>query len=191
MGLHVAGPVVLGHGRTAAVDHRTGRAVELRDRHHHRGLDRLQAAIRALPLGQRLELERVRGDVGHVEARQHVLGRLGVVVGGTTDQREAGERDDRVDRGRVVLEEVALDRRPGVEPGREGRHDLEPLGLERLDDAVIVAAIAGQHVGAHDQEADPALLGPRGRDARQLGQILGHPALEPRVVEAEIGMIDG
>ena len=191
MGLHVAGRLVgLGHARTAAIDHRPRGAVELGDRHHHRGLDRLQPAIRSFPLGQRLELERVGRDIRHIEAGQDVFGRLGVVVGGTTDQREAGERDDRVDGGCPVLEEIPLDRRAGVEPGGEGRHHLEPSGLESGDDAVIMAAITSQHVGAHHQEADPALLGPLGRDTRQLRQILGHPALELRVIEAELGMVD-
>ena len=50
-----------------------------------------------LPLLQRLELDGVRGDIGHVEPRQHLLGGPGVVVGGAADQREAGERNERVD----------------------------------------------------------------------------------------------
>ena len=75
-----AGPVATGalragRGGAAAEHHRPGRAVELRDRDHDRGLDRQQAAVRSAPLLERLELDRLRGEVGHVERRQHLLGR--------------------------------------------------------------------------------------------------------------------
>jgi hypothetical protein len=55
----------------AAEHHRAGGAVELGDRDHHRGLHRQQAAVGAAPLVERLELDRVRREVGHVEPGQH------------------------------------------------------------------------------------------------------------------------
>jgi hypothetical protein len=110
-------------GRTgaAAEDDRTGGAVELGDGDHDGRLDRQQAALGTAPLVQRLELDRVGREVGHVQRRQHVLGRLGIVVGRAADQREAGERDHGVDDRPAVLHEEALDRRAGVQTGGEGR----------------------------------------------------------------------
>ena len=37
--------------------------------------------------------------IGHVELRQNVFGRLGVVVGGPADQGEPGQRNHRIDGG--------------------------------------------------------------------------------------------
>ena len=55
-----------------------------------------------LPLLQRLEFDRMRRDIGHIERRQQFLGGAGIVVGGAADQREAGQRNHRIDRGRAV-----------------------------------------------------------------------------------------
>jgi hypothetical protein len=52
---------------TPAEDGRVRRAVDLRQGDQHRGLDRAKPAFRRGPLAQRLELQRMRGDVGHVE----------------------------------------------------------------------------------------------------------------------------
>jgi hypothetical protein len=56
----------------AAEDGRVGRPVDLRQRDQHRRLDRAKPAFGGRPLAQRLELERMRGDVGHVEPFQHL-----------------------------------------------------------------------------------------------------------------------
>ena len=54
------------------------------------------------PLAQRLEFQRVRGDVGHVErAPGPRLGGGAVVVGRAADKAEPGQRDHRVDRRAV------------------------------------------------------------------------------------------
>jgi len=100
-----------GRARPATEDDRPGGAVELGDRHHDGALHRQQAAVGAAPLVERLELHRLRGDVGHVQPGQHVLGRLGIVVGRPADQREAGQRDHRVHRHAAVLDEETFDRR--------------------------------------------------------------------------------
>ncbi len=73
-----------------------------------------------------LELDRVRGEVGHVELREHFLGGARVVVGRTADEREAGQRHDGIDDRAPVLHEELFDRGPRIEAGREGRDDAQP-----------------------------------------------------------------
>ena len=51
----------------------------------------------ALPLLERLELDGMGGEIRDVEFGEDFVGRLGVVVGGAADQREAGQRNQRVD----------------------------------------------------------------------------------------------
>jgi len=152
---HVAPLVVAGIARASAERHRADRAVEFRDRHHHRGLDRQQAARIALPLLERLELDRMRRDVRHVEFRQQRLGSVRVVVRRAADQTEAGERDHCVHRCRTVVHEVAAHRLALVEPAGERRHRLQSLRFECRDHAVVVRGVAGQCVGSHQQHADP------------------------------------
>jgi hypothetical protein len=77
-----------------------------------------------------------------------------VVVGRSTDEREAGQRDDGVDRGAAIGDEELVDRRPRIETRCKCRNDLQPAPLEGGDDAVVVRAVAGENVGAHDQQAD-------------------------------------
>ena len=86
----------------AAEHHRTDGAVEFGDRHHDGAFHRQSVRARRLPLLQGLEFEGMRGDVGHVERGQQFLGGPGVVVGGTADQRESGQRHHRID-GRAPL----------------------------------------------------------------------------------------
>ena len=72
-----------------AEHHRGDGAVQFRDRHHDGGLHRREARAGCAPGFERLELQRLGGDVGHVQPRQHVFGRPGVVIGRAADQREA------------------------------------------------------------------------------------------------------
>ncbi len=125
------------------------------------------------------------GDVGHVELDQRRLGGSRVVVGGAADQREAGERDHRVDGRAAVVEEEALDGGARIEAAGKGRNDGEAARLEGGDDAVIVAGVAGEQVGAQDDEPDAGAAA--GRQARG---GLGDPLRQPRVVEADIGIVD-
>ena len=53
----------------SAEHHWVGGAVQLRERHHHRGLHRQQAAGVGVPLPQGLELDRRGREVGHVQRR--------------------------------------------------------------------------------------------------------------------------
>ncbi len=147
----------------------------------------MQAGGAGVPLLQRLEFQRLRGDVGHVEIGERGLGGARVVVGGAADQGETGEGDDRVDdRASVALEE-AVDGRPRVEAGGEGRDDREALLLQRADDAVVVGGVAGEHVGAHDQDADRSRAPP----ARQAGGVRAGAAGQIGMVEADVRVIDG
>ena len=149
----------------AAIDHRTRSAVEFRDRHHDGALHRHQAAIRRTPLLERLEFDRVRREIGHVQRGENFLGRLGVVVGGATDQREAGQRDHRIDRAAAVLHEKAFDRRPLIETAGESRDHPQPLRLERRDHAVIMTGISGQQIRAQQEDTDGAAFARRFRQA--------------------------
>ena len=99
-GLHVAvvdsggeGAVALATGagmpglvRPSAEHRQAGSTVEFGDRHHDGGLDRQQAAVGRAPLLQRLQLRRVSGEIGHVELGEDLLGRGGVVVGGSAHE---------------------------------------------------------------------------------------------------------
>ena len=107
--LHVAGVLVAENAQrrdsraglpdlgTAAEDDRTRWPVELGDGDHHRRFDRDAGRARSAPLFQRLEFDGVRGEDKERRGRQNLFGGFGVVVGRSTDKREAGERDDGVD----------------------------------------------------------------------------------------------
>ena len=82
---------VTGHAlraRSAAENHRAGRAVELGNRHHDGALDRQQPTVRTTPLIEGLKLGRMGRDIRHIERSQHIFGRLGIVVGRPAYQRE-------------------------------------------------------------------------------------------------------
>ncbi len=144
--------------RAAAAEHlRVGGTVQLRDRHHHGGLDREVALRVGGPVLHGLEFQRLADHVGDVELGEKFGGAVGVVVCGAADQREAGEGHDGVHRRLAVLvAEIGVDGGAVVEAGGEGRHHGEALRLQRRDDAVIVRAVARKHVGAHQEEADGA-----------------------------------
>ena len=108
----VAGLGRLRPATTPAEHHRADRPIKLRDRDHHRGLDRQQAAGVVIPLLERLEFDRTGRHVWHVQLRQHRLGGPAIVVGGPAHQREAGQRHDGIDDRDVVLLEIEFDRRP-------------------------------------------------------------------------------
>ena len=96
-------------------------AVEFRDRDHHGGLDRVKPTPRAFPFFQRLELHGLGGEIGHVQLGQSLLGTLGVVVGRAAHEREAAERNHRIDDRQPILHEEPFDGGPLVEACRKGR----------------------------------------------------------------------
>jgi hypothetical protein len=72
--------------------------------------------------------------------------------------------------------------------GRESRPDAKALGFQRRDDAVVVAGIARQQVGAQHQQADDAVHGALQR-AGQCGAVFGQPCRQARVVDADLGVL--
>ena len=72
--------------RATPKDHGAGGAIELGNGHHDGGLDWHEPAVGAAPVGQRLELEGMGCQVGHVERGEDVLGGLRIVVGRATHQ---------------------------------------------------------------------------------------------------------
>ena len=171
--------------RATAEGDRARRAVQLRNRDHDRRLDGQQAALAGTPLLERLELERMRGDVGHVEPREHVLGRLRIVVGRSADEREACQRDDGIDRRTAVLDEELLDRRTRVETGGKGRHHVQATRFKCRDDTVVMRGIAGQRIRAQQQQADGAAAA----GLRQRGRRISDAGLELRVVDADLRIL--
>ena len=91
--------------------------------------------------------------VGDIERGEGLSSRFRIVVGRPADKREAREGEQRVDLYATVLDEEFIDRRASVETGREGGNHAQSALLERSDDAVIVAVIAGQQVGAQQQDS--------------------------------------
>ena len=80
-----------GGARAAPEHHRSRGPVEFRDRHHDGALHGQQSALRSAPLVKRLELERMRRQIRHVERGERVLGSFGIVIGGTAHQGKAGQ----------------------------------------------------------------------------------------------------
>ena len=114
----------------------------------------------ASPLLQGLEFHRMRGDIGHIQRRQHFLGRVGVVVGGAADQAESGQRDDRVDRS-AAPSCMKYRRSPGADRVRWRRPGpAQSLRLQRRDHAVIMRRITGQRVGPHASASRPGRCAP-------------------------------
>ena len=124
-------------------------------------------------------------DIGHVEFRQDLLGRLGVVVRGPADQRKAGQGNNCVDGGAVVVQQKSLDGRPRVQPGGKHGHHVQSTGFQRVDHAVVMAGVPGQQVRAHQQQADRSARAGGGQRFRRLGNAVHHP----RVIDADLGIL--
>ena len=182
--VHVAPADPGAGGGATAEGHRPDRSIEFGNRHHHRRLDRRQAPFVGLPLLDRLEFDGMRGEVGNVERGQGVGRRRRVVVGGTADEREAGQRDERVDDRAAVAQEEFFDRRTVVEPMGESGDDPQPLGLQGRDDAVVMSGIAAQHIGPHHQKTD----GAGAAAGRQVLDPFDEPAGRRGMVEADVGV---
>ena len=78
----------------------------------------------------RLELQRVGGNVGHIEFAQGHFGGAGVVVGRAADQRKTGERDQGLDLGARALLEETVHGRAGVQPTGKGGDDAQTPRLQ-------------------------------------------------------------
>ena len=174
-------------GIVAAPTEQAGRdrSVEFGDCDHHRGFERQESEPPLGPGFERLELDRVRGNIGQVEPGQRFHRRLRVIVGRPADQREARQVDDRIDRRLPVLHEEFFDRRACVEPGSEGRNDLQPDSLHRSDHAIVVRGVATQQVGAQHQQADPPM---RALQTRQQARAFRNQLVGARMIYADLGI---
>ena len=152
----IAAAVVGGCARAPAKNHRRDGAVELGQGHHHGRLDRQQAALGRFPILEGLELESMRGDIGHIETGKQRFSRRGIIVGWATDEGETGQRDEGIDRGLAVGDEELLRRGTCVEPAREDRNDAKSCRFERADDGIVMRRVVGENVRAHQQQADGA-----------------------------------
>ena len=185
-----AGALHAAQARPPAEYDRAGGAVEFGDRDHDGALDRQQPAVGGAPGVERLELDRMRGDVGQVELGEDVLGGAGIVVRRPAHQREARQRHHRIDDRPAVLHEELVDRRACIESGAERRHHAQALRLHRRDHAVVVAGVAGQQVRPQHQQADRAARAARRCEVRQVLGALRQAPRHPRVVHAELGILD-
>ena len=164
------------------------RAIQFGNGQHHRRFQRQKAHLAGTPLLERLEFDRMRRDIGHVETGQRFHRSIHVVIGGTADQREAGQVDDRIDLRLAVPDKKFLDRRPGVEAVGEGGNDAQATGFQRPDHAVIMAGIAAEQIGAQHQQPDRA-----GRllRCRQSCRIFGQPLLQVGMIDTHFGIFTG
>ena len=86
-------------------------------------------------------------DIGHIEVVQSVDCCGAVVVGGSADERETGQRDEGVD----IAFQISVDGGSAVESAGKGRDTGDAFRLERANDGIIVCSIRRQNVGAHHQ----------------------------------------
>ena len=126
-------------------------------------------------------------NVGHIQSGEHVFGGLRIVVSGAAHQGAAGQRDQRIDSRATMAGEVTSDGRPCIKARCAHRNHPQATRFERCDHAVVVARIAGQQVGAQQQQSDRAIAGRRG----QTLQVVGKPGSQMRVVHAHFGICDG
>ena len=141
-GMHLHAALALVGNRAATEHDTTRRPVEFGDGDHHGGLDRVQSALGVFPFLESLEFDGLCRQIGYVQLDQHVLGGARVIVGGSTHQREAGERHQGINGGLLILHEEALDGGPLVEAGGEGRDHLEATRFEGGDHPVIMRRVA-------------------------------------------------
>ncbi len=172
--------------RASAERHRADRAVEFRDRHHHGGLDRQQAASDRPAIAR---ASGIRPDARRCTARR---ARASSVLGSRARRCRQGRRPDEKPVSETtastvaatVVHEVALDRRrAGRARWRRPGSTLQSLRFECRDHAVVVRGVAGQHIGSHQQHADRP-CGPR--RARQLLDALDDATARARVINADL-----
>ena len=182
LGMHAHAALAIIEPAAPAEHHAARSAVEFGDGDHHGGLDRVQPALGAFPFFQRLEFHGLCGEIGHVQPRQHLFGTLGVIVGRPADEREAAERDQRINRRLATLHEEALDGGALVEACGEGGDHLEAPRFEGRDHAIIMRRVAREHVGAHQQQPHGALA--HGGRGWKLVRRLAHTTGKAGVIDA-------
>ena len=136
----------------------------------------------------RLELQRVRGDVGHIEFAERHFGSAGVVVSRATHQGEARQRDQRLDLGFAAVLEETVHRRTGIEPTGKGRDHAQAARLQRGDHGVVVRGVTGQQIRAQQQQAHGGLV--LTAVPRQVAQLFADAVFHLRVVQAHLRVFD-
>ena len=162
---------------------RVRRAVDFRQGDQHGGFHRAKPATRSPPLPKRLEFQRLCGDIGHIERLQRLDRGITVVIGRAADQREARERQQRVD---LALQEF-INRRATIQTTGESGQNGHALRLQRADHRIVMRGVLGQNVAAQHQDADGC---DRIGGLRQLGGIGGDPARHVGVVKTDLGVVD-
>ena len=157
--LAITAMAAFGRATGPSAEHaRDSRAIELGHGDHHGGFKRQQPLRTQRPFLDRLELDRVGGEVGQVELAQNLARGLRIAIGRAADQRKAGEVDDGIHGGlAITVDKEGFDCRACIKPAGEHRHDLEPGGFEGSNRAVIMRAVAAQQIGTQQDQPDRAL----------------------------------
>ena len=134
----------------------------------------------------RLKFQRMGGDIGNIELRESLLGCARIIIGGPANKGEAGERDHGIHRWHIIAHEVRVHRRAGIQPRGEYWDHVQPLRLKRVNHAVIVARIIGQHIGTQKHQADRAL----GTRPRQQIRAFHDASLGARVIKTDFRILD-
>ena len=134
----------------------------------------------------RLKFQRMGRDIGNIELRESLLGCARIIIGGPANKGEAGERDHGIHRWHTIAHEVRVHRRAGIQPRGEYWDHVQPLRLKRVDHAVIVARIIGQHIGTQKHQADCAL----GTRPRQQIRAFHDASLGARVIKTDFRILD-
>ena len=172
---------------TAAKHHGAGGAIELRDSDHDGVFHRQQAATGGTPLVQRLKLHRVRRQVRHIKLGQDGFCGARIVVGRSTHQGKARERDQRVHMGLAALLEELFDGRAGIKAAGESGNHMQAARLQGLDHGIVVRRVAGQQIGAQQQQAHARACAVFG--AGQGFGIGANAALEFWMVDTDLGVL--
>jgi ATP-dependent DNA helicase RecQ len=94
----------------------------------------------------------MRGEVGHIEPGEHFLGCARVIVGGASNQREAGQREYGIHARHAVAHEETFDCRAIVEARCEGGEDPQLLAeLKAARTALARAQNLPPYVIFHDR----------------------------------------
>jgi hypothetical protein len=135
-----------------------------------------------------LELQRVRGDVGHIEFAQRHFGSACIVVSRTTDQRETGERDQRLDFGVAAVLEETVHGGARIQAAGKGRDHPQPTRLQRSNDRVVMRGVARQQIRAQQQQAHGGLV--LAAVSWQVAQLFADAVFHLWVVQPHLGVFD-
>ena len=93
-------------------------------------------------------------QIGNVEGAENFFGGARIVVRRPANEREAGERHERINRRPAVFHEELFDGRARVKPAGEGWNHAKAARFQGCNSAVVMRRVAGQKIRAHDDDAD-------------------------------------